>query len=123
MNISEIQNKTNEELLEMAVELGVVDNGSTPRRHELMGRVFRSLVERHGNLSGSGILAIVNEGYGFLRQDGNAPGSGDVYVSQSQIRRFGLRSGDEVVGQVRPPKEGERYFGLVRGRGGQPGRA
>ena len=114
MNISEIQTKTNEELLEMAVELGVVDNGSTPRRHELMGRVFRSLVDRHGSLSGSGILAIVNEGYGFLRQDGNAPGSGDVYVSQSQIRRFGLRSGDEVVGQVRPPKEGERYFGLVR---------
>ena len=114
MNISEIQIKTNEELLEMAVELGVVDNGSTPRRHELMARVFRSLQERHGSLSGSGILAIVNEGYGFLRQDGNAPGSGDVYVSQSQIRRFGLRSGDEVVGQVRPPKEGERYFGLVR---------
>ena len=114
MNISEIQVKTDEELLEMAVELGIVDNGSTPRRHELMGRVFRSLVERHGSLSGSGILAIVNEGYGFLRQDGNAPGSGDVYVSQSQIRRFGLRSGDEVVGQVRPPKEGERYFGLVR---------
>ena len=114
MNISEIQVKTDEELLEMAVELGIVDNGSTPRRHELMGRVFRSLVERHGSLSGSGILAVVNEGYGFLRQDGNAPGSGDVYVSQSQIRRFGLRSGDEVVGQVRPPKEGERYFGLVR---------
>ena len=114
MNISEIQIKTDEELLEMAVELGIVDNGSTPRRHELMGRVFRSLVERHGSLSGSGILAVVNEGYGFLRQDGNAPGSGDVYVSQSQIRRFGLRSGDEVVGQVRPPKEGERYFGLVR---------
>ena len=117
MNISEIQIKTNEELLEMAVELGVVDNGSTPRRHELMARVFRSLQERHGSLSGSGILAIVNEGYGFLRQDGNAPGSGDVYVSQSQIRRFGLRSGDEVVGQVRPPKEGERYFGLVRVEG------
>ena len=114
MNISEIQIKTDEELLEMAVELGIVDNGSTPRRHELMGRVFRSLVDRHGSLSGSGILAVVNEGYGFLRQDGNAPGSGDVYVSQSQIRRFGLRSGDEVVGQVRPPKEGERYFGLVR---------
>ena len=114
MNISEIQTKTNEELLEMAVELGVVDNGSTPRRHELMARVFRTLQDRHGSLSGSGILAIVNEGYGFLRQDGNAPGSGDVYVSQSQIRRFGLRSGDEVVGQVRPPKEGERYFGLVR---------
>ena len=114
MNISEIQIKTDEELLEMAVELGIVDNGSTPRRHDLMGRVFRSLVDRHGSLSGSGILAVVNEGYGFLRQDGNAPGSGDVYVSQSQIRRFGLRSGDEVVGQVRPPKEGERYFGLVR---------
>jgi transcription termination factor Rho len=113
MNLAEIQGKTNEDLLEMAVELGVVDNGSTPRRQELLTKVLQSVTDREGNLSASGILAIVSEGYGFLRQDGNSSG-GDVYVSQSQIRRFGLRSGDEISGQVRPPKDGERYFGLVR---------
>ena len=113
MNLAEIQGKTNEDLLEMAVKLGVVDNGSTPRRQELLTKVLQSVTDREGNLSASGILAIVSEGYGFLRQDGNSSG-GDVYVSQSQIRRFGLRSGDEISGQVRPPKDGERYFGLVR---------
>ncbi len=115
MDLAEIQSKSNEELTEMAVKLGVIPgNGSTPRRQELMAKMFRSLVDHYGSLTSSGILAIVNEGYGFLRQDGNDSGGGDVYVSQSQIRRFGLRSGDEVMGQVRPPKEGERYFGLVR---------
>ena len=62
----------------------------------------------------SGILSILNEGYGFLRQNGDQRGAGDVYVSQSQIRRFSLRPGDYVVGNVRPPKDGERYFGLVK---------
>ena len=114
MNLAEIQSKTNDELLEMAVEMGLTGNGSTPRRQELMTKLLQSVLDRDGSLTAAGILAIVNEGYGFLRQDGNAPGGGDVYVSQSQIRRFGLRSGDEVTGQVRPPKEGERYFGLVR---------
>ncbi|MDA1349005.1 MAG: transcription termination factor Rho [Chloroflexi bacterium] len=113
MNLAEIQGKTNEDLLEMAVELGIVDNGSTPRRQELLTKVLQSVTDREGNLAAGGILAIVSEGYGFLRQDGNSSG-GDVYVSQSQIRRFGLRSGDEISGQVRPPKDGERYFGLVR---------
>ena len=62
----------------------------------------------------TGILEIMGEGYGFLRQNGLRPAAGDVYVSQSQIRRFALRTGDTVTGQVRPPKDGERYFGLVR---------
>ena len=73
-----------------------------------------TLAEQNGNLKAGGILSIVSDGYGFLRQNGGQPGAGDVYVSQSQIRRFGLRTGDEVFGQVRPPKDGERYFGLVR---------
>ena len=114
MNLAEIQSKNNEELLEIAVENGLIENGSTPRRQELLKKVFQSLEDRDGNLNASGILAIVNDGYGFLRQEGNSSGGGDVYVSQSQIRRFGLRSGDEVTGRVRAPKEGERYFGLVR---------
>ena len=73
-----------------------------------------SKVEQNGNLLAGGILAITGEGYGFLRTNGSQAGTGDVYVSQSQIRRFSLRTGDEVSGQVRPPKDGERYFGLVR---------
>ena len=73
-----------------------------------------SNVEQNGNLLAGGILAITGEGYGFLRTNGTQAGTGDVYVSQSQIRRFSLRTGDEVSGQVRPPKDGERYFGLVR---------
>ena len=119
MTLTELQDKTNEELLALAVEMGAIDsatakNGSPPKRQELVMKLLRAYSERDGNVLAGGILSIVNEGYGFLRQNGNYPGSNDVYVSQSQIRRFALRTGDQVTGQVRPPKDGERYFGLVR---------
>ena len=115
MNLSELQNLNNEELFKLARELGVMDNGSMPRRQEMMSRVLANMSEKNGSLKASGILNILNDGYGFLRQTGDSVGSNnDVYVSQSQIRRFSLRTGDHVSGQVRPPKDGERYFGLVR---------
>ena len=115
MNLSELQNLNNEELFKLARELGVLDNGSMPRRQEMMSRVLANMSDKNGSLKASGILNILNDGYGFLRQTGDSVGSNnDVYVSQSQIRRFGLRTGDHVSGQVRPPKDGERYFGLVR---------
>ena len=114
MDLAELQSKTNEELVEMATELELPDNGASPRRQELLMKVLQGYAEREGHILATGILSIVNDGYGFLRQNGGSPGSGDVYVSQSQIRRFGLRTGDQVTGQVRPPKDGERYFGLVR---------
>ena len=115
MNLSELQSLNNEELFKLARELGVMDNGSMPRRQEMMSRVLANMSEKNGSLKASGILNILNDGYGFLRQTGDSVGSNnDVYVSQSQIRRFGLRTGDHVSGQVRPPKDGERYFGLVR---------
>ncbi|MFQ5933412.1 MAG: transcription termination factor Rho, partial [Dehalococcoidia bacterium] len=114
MNLAELQDKTNEELLTLAGELGLVEDGSMPKRQELLMKVLYAVAEREGHMLATGILSIVNDGYGFLRQNGNYPGAGDVYVSQSQIRRFGLRTGDQVTGQVRPPKDGERYFGLVR---------
>ena len=119
MTLTELQDKTNEELLALAVEMGAIDsataeNGSPPKRQELVMKLLRAYSERDGNVLAGGILSIVNEGYGFLRQNGNYPGTNDVYVSQSQIRRFALRTGDQVTGQVRPPKDGERYFGLVR---------
>ena len=114
MNLTELQDKTNEELIELGEELGVVENGAAPKRQELLMRVLHASAGKRGNALASGILSIVDGGYGFLRQNGNQQGAGDVYVSQSQIRRFGLRTGDQVTGQVRPPKDGERYFGLVR---------
>ena len=115
MNLSELQGLNNEELFKLGQELGVFENGNMPHRREMMKKVLANLSEKNGNLKATGILSILNDGYGFLRQNGGASSSsGDVYVSQSQIRRFGLRTGDQVAGQVRPPKDGERYFGLVR---------
>ena len=114
MDITELQEKTNEELLEMVRDMGVGENGTPPKRQDLLMKVLKTYAEQDGNVIASGILSLINEGYGFLRSDGGKPGTGDVYVSQSQIRRFGLRTGDQVAGQVRPPKDGERYFGLVR---------
>ena len=114
MNIAELQDKTNEELLDLAREMGAIDNGAAPRRHALMMKVLQGLAERNGQVLASGVLSITGDGYGFLKSNGRHAGSGDVYVSQSQIRRFGLRTGDHVTGQVRPPKDGERYFGLIR---------
>ncbi|MFQ5827353.1 MAG: transcription termination factor Rho, partial [Dehalococcoidia bacterium] len=84
------------------------------KKQELVLRLLQAQAEAQGNIFGGGILEIMDEGFGFLRQDTLRPGSGDVYVSQSQIRRFGLRTGDMVTGQVRPPKNGERYYSLLR---------
>ena len=113
MNLAEIMTKSNDELVKLADGMGASVNG-TNRRHDLVARVARVVAEREGPIKAAGILAIVNDGYGFLRQDSKNSAVSDVYVSQSQIRRFGLRTGDQILGQVRPPKDGERYFGLVR---------
>ena len=114
MNLAELQSLNNEELYKLGKELGVFENGNMPHRREMMNKVLANLSEKNGNLRAAGILSILNDGYGFLRQSGGTASNSDVYVSQSQIRRFSLRTGDEVSGQVRPPKDGERYFGLVR---------
>ncbi len=114
MNITELQEQTNEQLVDIANDLGVLDNGSVPRRQDLLMMILQGYADQNGHLLMNGILAITNEGYGFLKPAGTKAGSGDVYVSQSQIRRFSLRTGDHVAGQVRPPKDGERYHGLVR---------
>ena len=113
MNLMEIITKSNDELAQIASDLGANVNGSH-KRHEIVARVAKVVAEKGGPITAGGVLSIVNDGYGFLRQDGANAASSDVYVSQSQIRRFGLRTGDHIVGQVRPPKDGERYFGLIR---------
>ena len=102
-----------EELLTMARQLEITDTDDLDRS-ELVLVILRTHAEKQGQLTGSGVLEIVNGGYGILRQNEFRQGQGDVYVSQSQIRRFSLRNGDQVTGHVRPPKDGERYFGLVK---------
>ena len=113
MNLAELEAKTREELMDVAKELGITGHTAL-RKQDLIFRILQARAEQQGNLLAGGILEIVDDGYGFLRGDGLRPGAGDVYVSQSQIRRFGLRTGDYVTGQVRPPKDSEKYYGLLR---------
>ncbi len=113
LDYAELENKTLSELREFAKEQGV--SGYTRlKKTDLIFRLLRAKAEREGLIFGGGVLQIVEDGIGFLRSDHLLPGPEDVYVSQSQIRRFGLRTGDMVIGQVRPPKETEKYFGLLR---------
>ncbi|HEY54900.1 MAG TPA: transcription termination factor Rho [Dehalococcoidia bacterium] len=113
MNISDLEGKSREELLEMAKEMDL-SSYTNLKKQDLVKRLLQANAEQQGYNFAGGILEIIGEGYGFLRQNSLLPSSADVYVSQSQIRRFGLRTGDVVAGQVRPPKNGEKYYGLVR---------
>lgn len=113
LDYAELERKTLSELRELAKEQGI--SGYTRlKKTDLIFRLLRAKAEREGLIFGGGVLQIVEEGIGFLRSDHLLPGPEDVYVSQSQIRRFGLRTGDMVIGQVRPPKETEKYYGLLR---------
>ena len=115
LDVSELGSKSKDELLALAPDIGLADGGTLTnmRREDLLTRLLQAASAQQ-SLVASGILETMDEGYGFLRQVNTHSGTGDVYISQSQIRRFNLRTGDTVTGQVRPPKEGERYFGLVR---------
>jgi len=114
MNIAELESKTLSDLQEIARSLGVT--GYTRlKKYDLIMRLLRADTEAQGLIFGGGTLEVISEGIGFLRSNKHMnPGPEDVYISQSQIRRFGLRTGDSVVGQVRPPKESEKYFGLLK---------
>jgi transcription termination factor Rho len=119
MNLSEVDRMTVQELIRVLGELGPGTNTNgkdveAMSRDELIHRVLQGYSEQNGYLLATGVLDVMTEGYGFLRQNGRRPSHGDVYVSQSQVRRFGLRNGDMVLGQVRAPKDSERYFGLTR---------
>ena len=113
MDIAELETKTLSELRDIAREMDI-SGCSRLKKYDLIFRLLRAKAEQQGYSFGGGVLEIIQEGIGFLRSDHLLPGPEDVYVSQSQIRRFGLRTGDMVMGQVRPPKETERYFGLLR---------
>ena len=112
----ELEGKTVEELQGMAAELKIELNGEgDTTKDDLVNLILQARTERDGSLFLEGVLEIVDEGYGFLRRDAHwLPGKDDIYVSQSQVRRFSLRTGDLVSGQVRPARDGDRYHGLVR---------
>ena len=113
MNFADLENSTLEQLQTMAREMGLTGY-SRLKKHDLIMALLRANAEQQGYIFGGGVLEIVQDGIGFLRAEHLLPGPEDVYVSQSQIRRFGLRTGDLVIGQVRPPKDTEKYFGLLK---------
>jgi transcription termination factor Rho len=114
LNYAELEKKTLADLRELAKEQAI-SGYSRYKKTDLIFRLLRAKAEREGLIFGGGVLQIIqDDNIGFLRSDHLLPGPEDVYVSQSQIRRFGLRTGDMVIGQVRPPKETEKYFGLLR---------
>ena len=113
MNITELEKKNRSELIEMAKEMGISSYASL-KKQDLIMIILQTYTEQQGNIFCNGILEIMSDGYGFLRQNTLLPSSTNIYVSQSQIRRFGLRNGDMVAGQSRPPKNGEKYYSLLR---------
>jgi transcription termination factor Rho len=113
MNIAQLEAMTLTDLRAMSKDLEI-PGASRLKKEDLILRIMQADAERRGLELRGGILEIMNEGMGFLRSDHYLPGPNDIYVSQSQIRRFSLRTGDMVIGQVRPPKESEKYFGLLR---------
>ncbi|OJJ09537.1 transcription termination factor Rho [Alphaproteobacteria bacterium AO1-B] len=115
MKLKDLKEKTPTELLQKAEELEV-ENASTMRKQELMFAILKNLAAQDVEIIGEGVVEVLQDGFGFLRSpDANyLPGPDDIYVSPSQIRRFSLRTGDTVEGQIRSPKEGERYFALLK---------
>src|ERR1051326_1448468 len=113
-NLSDLENKSLSDLQELAKELGVTNGAGAPRKDELITRILQQQADRNGLIIAKGILETLPDGWGFLRRSNFSPHAEDIYVSQTQIKRFGLKTGDEVTGQVRPPKESEKYFGLLR---------
>ncbi|MFZ8932453.1 MAG: transcription termination factor Rho [Bacteriovoracaceae bacterium] len=115
MHLNDLREKGIEELTELATEMKIENPGSM-RRHELIFAILKSKAEIGEEIYGGGVLEILPDGFGFLRSPGYnyLPGADDIYVSPSQIRKFGLRKGDTTEGQIRPPKDGERYFALLK---------
>jgi transcription termination factor Rho len=115
MNLSELKVKSMTELMALADSFNV-ENASSMRKQELIFALLQNCSSQNGAIFGDGVLEILPDGFGFLRSPlcSYMPGPDDIYVSPSQIRRFGLRKGDIVAGQIRPPKEGERYFALLK---------
>jgi transcription termination factor Rho len=115
MNLQELKAKSPADLLDFAEELEI-ENASALRKQDMMFAILKQMAENEVPISGSGVLEILQDGFGFLRspESNYLAGPADIYVSPSQVRRFGLRTGDTVEGQIRAPKDGERYFALLK---------
>jgi transcription termination factor Rho len=115
MHLQELKSRSPSELLAYAEELEV-ENASTLRTQDMMFAILKQLAENEVVISGTGVLEVLQDGFGFLRspEANYLPGPDDIYVSPSQVRRFGLRTGDTVEGEIRAPKDGERYFALLK---------
>ncbi|MEM9304975.1 MAG: transcription termination factor Rho [Pseudomonadota bacterium] len=115
MNLTELKQRTATDLLEIARELGV-ENVSRARKQDVIFAILKSQAKKGEDIYGDGVLEILQDGFGFLRSADASylAGPDDIYVSPSQIRRFGLRTGDTIEGKIRPPKDGERYFALLK---------
>ena len=115
MNIQELKKHSSEQLITEAEKLGI-ENASTLRKQEILFAILKKLAEKNEEITGIGVLETLQDGFGFLRaiESNYLPGPDDIYIGPSQIRRFGLRTGDTVEGPVRAPKDGERYFALLK---------
>ncbi len=115
MSLDELKEKSPADLLAFAEQLEV-ENASTMRRQDMMFAILKELADREVEINGGGVLEVLSDGFGFLRspEANYLPGPDDIYVSPSQMRRFALRTGDTVLGEIRSPKEGERYFALLK---------
>jgi len=115
MNLQELKKQTPEELIVQAEKLGI-ENPSTLRKQEILFSILKKLADKNEQITGGGVLEVLQDGFGFLRaiESNYLPGPDDIYVSPSQIRKFGLRTGDSVTGEIRAPKDAERYFALLQ---------
>ena len=115
MKIQELKKNSPAQLIEQAEKLGI-ENASTLRKQEILFAILKKLAEKGEEITGVGVLQLLQDGFGFLRalESNYLPGPDDIYVGPNQIRKFGLRTGDTVEGPVRAPKEGERYFALLQ---------
>jgi len=115
MNLTELKKKSPAELISQAEKLEI-ENPSTLRKQEILFAILKKLAQKNEQITGGGVLDVLQDGFGFLRaiESNYLPGPDDIYVSPSQIRRFGLRTGDSVEGEIRAPKDSERYFALLK---------
>ena len=115
MNLQELKSKEPEDLLKQADKLGI-ENPSSLRKQDLMFSILKTIAEEGTTITGLGVIEIMQDGFGFLRssESNYLPGPDDIYVSPSQIKRFSLRTGDGVEGEIRSPKQGERYFAIIK---------
>ena len=114
MNLQELKGKEPQELLKQADKLGI-ENASTLRKQEILFAILKKVAEKE-EITGAGVLQLLQDGFGFLRamESNYLPGPDDIYISPSQIKKFSLRTGDSVEGEIRSPKQGERYFAITK---------